>query len=143
MPPPPHKGAKFHFQPDFSLKQNLFQLAALLLILPFLISGSGLSLTASPSGRVLTPLQMKSRHFLPPWLRLRPYLLHESVSDQLSLGSLFSLHSISALLQNLTCNPYRLPPKLFHTVAWCSPNQIIIQEPNRVLGIQQTYNKCL
>lgn len=97
MPPPPHKRANFHFQPDFSLKQNLFQLAALLLILPFLISGSGLSLTTSASRRVLTPLQMKSRHFLPPRLRLRPYLLHESVSDQLSPGSLFSLHSISAL----------------------------------------------
>lgn len=54
-----------------------------------------------------------------------------------------SFQSPQYLSSTLTCSPYRLPPKLFHTVAWCSPNQIIIQEPNRVLGIQQTYNECL
>lgn len=115
MPPPPHKGGQLNFQPDFSLKQNLFQLAAF-----FSSSLSSFLIWTFahrfPSGRVLTPL-VNEKQTLPPWLRLRPCLLHESVPDQHSPESLFRLHSISALFQNLTCNPYRLSPKLLHRAA--------------------------
>lgn len=67
------KQADFNSQPDFSLKQNLPQLAALLAILPVLIPGSRLQLEAAREGPCTSADEKQtfpSRH------RLRPYVLH-------------------------------------------------------------------